>query len=311
LFSAGCGQQQQQRAVDLYVDAVMFRELNENEKAVEKLDAALKLNKRFSLAYSLLGETYQQLQDYEKSAASYEKAIELNPWSFKDYLSLGQVYDLTKKPQQALKAYAKASELKPDNLDSLIGAAKSCCEVEDYNNALVYARRAEQLDPNVTGIRKILGDVYTFQKDYDNAVAYYKRALDADSNNVEIMNSLALAYLRTGRYSIAKELLDSVIRLRPDNSTAYKHLGFCCLQLKDVNESVESYTRAIELDDKDWDSHRGLGVAYMLKGKNADGTIDQALKEQAISQWQLSLKINPDQPKGDKLLKLIQYYSKK
>jgi tetratricopeptide (TPR) repeat protein len=92
LFSAGCGQQQQQRAVDLYVDAVMFRELNENEKAVEKLDAALKLNKRFSLAYSLLGETYQQLQDYEKSATSYEKAIELNPWSFKDYFSVGQVY---------------------------------------------------------------------------------------------------------------------------------------------------------------------------------------------------------------------------
>jgi tetratricopeptide (TPR) repeat protein len=102
-----------------------------------------------------------------------------------------------------------------------------------------------------------------------------------------------------------------VVRLQPDNNTAYKHLGYCFLQLKDVNESVESYSRAIEIDEKDWDSHRGLGVAYILKGKNEDGTIDKTLKDKAIQQWRLSLKINPDQPKGERLLKLIQHYSEK
>ena len=60
LLSAGCSQQQQ--AVDLYVDAVMFKELNENEMAVEKLNSAVQLNKRFSLAYSLLGEIYQEIK---------------------------------------------------------------------------------------------------------------------------------------------------------------------------------------------------------------------------------------------------------
>jgi tetratricopeptide (TPR) repeat protein len=101
-----------------------------------------------------------------------------------------------------------------------------------------------------------------------------------------------------------------VIQIQPDNNIAYRHLGFCCLQLKDVNKSVESYSRAIEIDDKDWESYRGLGVAYILKGKNEDGTIDEALKAKAIQQWRLSLEIKPDQPNGKKLLKLIQYYSK-
>jgi tetratricopeptide (TPR) repeat protein len=102
-----------------------------------------------------------------------------------------------------------------------------------------------------------------------------------------------------------------VIQVQPDNNTAYKHLGFCFLQLKDANESVASYSKAVEIDDQDWESHRGLGVAYMLKGKNEDGTIDGALKAKAIQQWRLSLEINPDQPKSEKLHKLIQYYSKK
>ena len=95
LFSAGCAQEQQ--TVELYVDAIALRELDENEKAVEKLNSAVQLNKRFSLAYSLLGEIYQEIRDYEKSTASYEKATELNPWSFKDYFNLGRVYQVMKK----------------------------------------------------------------------------------------------------------------------------------------------------------------------------------------------------------------------
>ena len=79
LFFSGCSQQQ--AAIDLYVDAVMFRELDENQKAIEKLDSSVQLNKRFSLAYSLLGEIYQEIKEYEKSAAAYESAAALNPWS--------------------------------------------------------------------------------------------------------------------------------------------------------------------------------------------------------------------------------------
>lgn len=317
LLSGGCAQEQ--RSVDLYVDAVMLRELNENEMAVEKLNSAVKLNKHFSLAYSLLGEIYQGMEDYEKSAAFYEKATELNPWSFKDYFNLGRVYQTTKKSAQAVKAYVKACELKPDHLEVNINAAKSYYEIKDYNSALIYGERAEQIysehaepiDPNVGEIQKMLGDIYESRKDYNQAITFYKRALEIDSNNPEIMTSLAVAYLKTGRSSSAEELLTSVIQIQPDNNTAYKHLGFCFLQLKNMDKSIESYSRAIEIDDKDWDSHRGLGVAYMLKGKNEDGTIDETLRVMAVQQWRLSLEIKPDQPHSERLLKLIQYYSKK
>ena len=80
VFFGGCAKKE--GAVGLYVDAVTLREFNENQKAVEKLNSAVKINDRFSLAYSLLGEIYQEMKEYEKSAASYQKATELNPWSF-------------------------------------------------------------------------------------------------------------------------------------------------------------------------------------------------------------------------------------
>jgi len=160
LFSAGCEEQQQvQQAVDFYIDGVMLKELGENEMAVEKLNSAVQLNERLPSAHSLLGDIYQETKDYEKSAASYEKATELAPQSFKNHFNLGRVYQIMKRFAFAVKAYNRACELKPDHLEAHINAAKCYYEIRDYNNALVAAVRAEQFDPNVSEIQKVLGNI--------------------------------------------------------------------------------------------------------------------------------------------------------
>jgi tetratricopeptide (TPR) repeat protein len=291
LVLGGCSRQNQ--AVDLYVDAVMFKEFDQNERAVEKLNEAVKLNKNFSLAYSLLGEIYQEIKDYEKSAAAYETATELNPWSFKDYFNLGRVYQIMQKFAQAVKAYVRACELKPDHIQAHINAAQSFYHIEDYNSALAYGHAAEQIDPNVAEVQKVLGDVYESQSDYDQAIRSYKRALEIDSNDPDVMISLAVVYLRTSRNEPAKELLTSVLQS-------------CYLRLEQVDESIQSYDRALQIDDKNWEAHRGLGVAYMLKALDNE---DEVLKARAVEQWQLSLDIRPDQPRREKLLRLISKYS--
>jgi len=296
--------------VDLYVDAAVLNEQGENQKAVEKLNTAVQVNKRFSPAYSLLGVIYQQMNDYQKSVASYEEATKLNPWSFQDFFGLGRVYQVMKQFAKAVKAYARACELKPDHLEAHIGAAKCYYEIEDYNNALLYGQRAEQINPDAGELRKLLGDIYQSQKDYSQAINSYKRALEVDSNNPEIMTSLAVAYLRNNvNYNEpARELLTSAIQIQPDNGPAHQYLGYCYLLLKDVDKSIASYERAVEINGEDWEAHRGLGVAYAMKA-TADGG-DPTLKTKAVEHWRRALEIKPDQPRREKLLKLIETYSK-
>jgi tetratricopeptide (TPR) repeat protein len=330
LFLTGCGPEQQ--AADLYVDAVMLSESGEDKEAVEKLDSAVKLNKDFSPAYSLLGEIYEKMQDYEKSAASYNEATRVNPWSFDDYFSLGRVYRIMKKFAQAVKTYVRACELKPNHLEAHVNAAKSYYEIEDFNNALVYGRRAEEIEPDIVEIQKLLGDIYESKKDHEKAIGSYKRALEADSENPEIMTSLAVAYLRTNRNEPAKELLTAAIKNKPDNGTAYHYLGYYYLRLYDENfkaykdlkqaggedlelkasldESLEKALancgKAIEIDQMDWYAHKVLGVAYMLKLHNSR---DESLKAKAVEQWRLSLEIKPDQPNYEGLARLIEKHS--
>ena len=339
LFFAGCSAEQKvdNTHIDLYVDAVTLAERSEREKAIKKLNSAVQINESFTLAYSLLGEIYQEMQDYEKSAASYEKATELNPWSFNDHFNLGRVYQLMKKFTQAVRAYSRACELKPEHLEAHLNNAKCYYEIQDYQNALLYGERAERIDPNTAEVQKILGDVYGSQKDYELAISSYKRSLEIDSSNPAVMASLAVAYLNTNRNEPAKVLLETVLQIQPDSKTAYQYLGYCYLQLysqavelhkkasqtntqepeliaslkekadKILDDATESYSRAIEINDKDWEALRGLGVAYMLKARRDK---DNMLKEKALEQWQRSLEVNPQQPDRERLLKLIAYYSK-
>jgi tetratricopeptide (TPR) repeat protein len=305
LFAAGCARQQ--RAVELYVDAVMLKELNENEKAITKLNQAVKANKRFSLAHSLLGEIYEQMQDYHKSVEAYETATQLNPWSFKDYFSLGRVYQTMKEFALAVKAYRRACELKPNHLEANISAAKCLYEIKDYDQALIYGSRAAQIAPNIVELHQLLGNISDSQKDYEQAVRSYKRALEIDSSNPQTMMLLAVAYLRTGRNEPAKELLTTITQIQPHNSAGWQYLGYCFLRLDEGDRAIESYRKAIEVNDRDWEAYRGLGVAYMLKAiKNED----VLLKSQAVELWRQSLSIRPDQPRRDRLIKLIEKYSR-
>jgi tetratricopeptide (TPR) repeat protein len=324
--------------VDLYVDAVMLREAGYPNEAIEKLDSAIKKEEDFSQAHSLKGDIYQQMQQYEKSADAYHKATELNPWSFHDFLNLGKVYQVMKKFAQAVQAYVRACELQPDHLQAHINTAKCYNQLQQYDNALLYAQRAEQINPDVTELQRVLGDAYEGKEDYEQSISSYKRALELDADNPQVMTALAVAYLRTNRNEPAKQLLTSAIELDPQNGRAYRHLAFCYLRLYEktaseyrelvqqgtddkallegmadhgdemVARAVDYYTRAIEIDPGDWDAHRGLGVAYIIDGKNPDGTVDEFLRDMAIEHWRRSLQINPDQPRADRLRNLIAKY---
>ena len=85
---------------------------------------------------------------------------------------------------------------------------------------------------------------------------------------------------------------------------AYRYLGFVHLKLRNIDTAVVSYSKAVEIDASDWVAHKNLGVVYMLKAINNE---DGAMKAKGIEHWNISLDINPNQPK---LRRLLEKYSK-
>lgn len=156
-FLAGCGQQQD--SISLYVDAVALRDAGQNAAAIKKLDEAVETDRDFTLAYSLLCELHQEMRDYEKSAAACTRAAQLNPWSFEDHFNLGWSFLMMRRPELASRAFSRACELEPDHLSANINAAMSYYEIRDYQRALFYGKRIQQIDPNTEGVQDFIDDV--------------------------------------------------------------------------------------------------------------------------------------------------------
>ncbi len=113
---------------------------------------------------------------------------------------------------------------------------------------------------------------------------------------------LGVAYAKAGQYDKARQVLLAVTQMRPEDGTALRHLGYCFIRLGDIDQAVQAYQRSIDLDINDWEAHRGLGVACMLKARQ---TADRQWETRALEHWRRSLAIRPDQPKRDVLEKLI------
>ena len=92
----------------------------------------------------------------------------------------------------------------------------------------------------------------------------------------------------------------------PEDGTVFRHLGYCCIRLDDIDQAREMYQRAIDLDSRDWEARRGLGVACMITARRTGEAHWQA---EALRHWRRALVLKPDQPKRETLEKLIREHS--
>jgi tetratricopeptide (TPR) repeat protein len=292
-------EEQKALAVSLYVDAMMLNDLSQHQEAMKKLDLAIELDPAFTLAYSMKGDIYQVQKEYSDSATAYEKATQLDPWSFKDFFNLGKVCQVMREFARAVKAYVNACNLDPNHYEAQYGAAQCYYELKDYAPSLEHAQKAKTLNASSGDVEFLIGDIQEAQKNHLEAIDSYRRAMEIKGNDPNIMVPLAAVYLRTGRYSAARELLTEVIRIDPSQGLAHQYMGFVRLKFKETDLAVESYETAVTINDKDWMAHKGLGVAYMLLSMKNN---NEKLKIQALEQWNISMQLKADQPELKKIM---------
>jgi tetratricopeptide (TPR) repeat protein len=282
----------------LYVDAVALRELGQNELAVNKLKAVLAVDPGFALAYTELGKAYQALADREKALAAFEQAARLAPWSLENHLNLARIRAALGQYPQAAEAFARAAELDSKSFDALKGAAECYLKAGQATKALTYGERAAL---------PLLARVYEAQKDYGQAAGAYRRLLTVAGDDPNVLLPLGVTYMKAGQYDRAREILVSASQRRPENGEIFRHLGYCLVKLENLDQALLIYQRAVDLDSKDWEAQRGLGVVLVLK---AGQTGDARLEAEGVRHWRRSLVLKPDQPKRDILEKLIREHSR-
>ncbi|MEB3233054.1 MAG: tetratricopeptide repeat protein, partial [Leptolyngbyaceae bacterium] len=158
---------------------------------------------------------YRLLQNgrYDAALAKFEAAIALQSDHYEAVYGKGLALEHLKRPDDALETYAQAITLDPKRLDA-------------------YLRRAEGL---------------TQQFRTEEAIACHRQmaVLDPDNPNHEVA-----ALFLAGQYEEAIAVYDRVLAIDATIAEVWLNKAFCYSQLNDVEQTLGTLTRAIQLDPK-------------------------------------------------------------
>ncbi|NIM11888.1 MAG: tetratricopeptide repeat protein [Candidatus Aminicenantes bacterium] len=260
--------------------------------------------------YEELGTAFIYLEEYDRAIENYEKVLELDNTRATAYMGLAAAYIEGGNPGKAVEVYRSALRIGPGyayiykDLAWAMRKKKMTAELEELSEI------ASAVDSQEPAYYMRLGDYFDYLRKYDRAVEFYQKALALDNKKTSIYSKLARFYIKRGEHNKAidvfrnaaaagadydyiyediswkfkmeqritpdkrKELLEKLLKISSgidsQKASYYKKLGYDFFYLSKYDRAIESYKKALELDDKDKDIYIMLVYVYITQGEFAE-----------------------------------------
>ena len=125
----------------------------------------------------------------------------------------------------AVEAYLAVLDKNPSYGEALSGLAECYYELEQYDQALSYARRAAPFLRGDTGLTDLEGFIHIGLADLPAARSAFSSVLGSKPNDIDARFGMALLDLAGGRKTDARQRLEDSLRLSPQNARALLSLA--------------------------------------------------------------------------------------
>lgn len=176
--------------------------------------------------------------------------------------NLGRAHLRAGETARARREFEAALELDPRSADALLNLATLESLEGRTAQAERLARRALAVDPSSTAALAQLADLEREQGDLPEAIRLYREALALDRQPFLYLG-LGDVLQRAGRLDEAVEAFQAALELDPDLAVAYYDLGVTYGNQGRLDEAVDAYERALEL------APEGLPAAKTLNNLGA------------------------------------------
>jgi tetratricopeptide (TPR) repeat protein len=268
--------------------------------------------------YNLFTETRPEYAD--KAIKAYKAVLESDPDDGRTRLRLAQVYSWIEDSDNAIKQLEILIKKEPDSTTAMAELAEIYSwKPETFNEALDQVDAILKIDSKHVRARMIGARVLSWKQEYEKSLTHYEALLDQDPENddlrLEYANTLTLAgrfddavvqfnylslrdknrdqsllglaqaYYYAKRYDDALAVTDVVLKKEPKNALAWRLKGLIYAERRMVNEAVECFHKALEIDPNDIEARTFLARAYAM---------NDATYPEAVAAYQEVLKSQPD-----------------
>lgn len=145
---------------------------------------------------------------------------------------------------------SSATKQKKRQAEIYYGAGTQSLMSQDYTDALTNLMKANELDPDNSGILNNLGMAYYFKGEKDLAIKTLKKSLEIDSDNSDSKINLASIYFNAGDLNSAERIYKSVLKNLTYDKQARTYYNLGILELKRNNTSAaENYFKKSVKED--------------------------------------------------------------
>ncbi|RWR87437.1 anaphase-promoting complex subunit 8 [Cinnamomum micranthum f. kanehirae] len=151
-----------------------------HEKSVMYFRRALKLNRKYLSAWTLMGHEYVEMKNTPAAIDAYRRAVDINPRDYRAWYGLGQTYEMMSMPFYALYYFRKSAYLQPTDA-RLWNAMAQCYQSEQLHmleEAIKCYRRAANCNDREGIALHQLAKLYTELGHLEQAAFYYKMDLE-------------------------------------------------------------------------------------------------------------------------------------
>jgi tetratricopeptide (TPR) repeat protein len=165
----------------------------------------------------MLAEAQLHLRKLPDAEGTLKKVIEVAPGDAESYLALERVLVQENKIADAIAVLEKLAQVEPKRARELYQRmAQYALQIYKDDDAIKYAARAVELNPDDAEGHRRLGEMYRSKQDGEHAIAEFRAAITKNDRLFVVYFELADLLLAKGQTDEADRLFRRVVRGAPD-----------------------------------------------------------------------------------------------
>ncbi len=224
-------QQKQDEAVVAYKQALQLKPDNadarlrladiRNERgyyqdAVEQYAEFLKLKPDSPDIQLKMARILAKTREYGLAIDAYAGVLKNLPDNADANREIAALYRVKGINDKAIEHYKKPLAQQKDDLESRSALVSLYVKNKQYDEITDLLKGTVELFPDDPNNHYKLGLIYEFRKDYENAISSYKKAAELKPDHARSLNALGRLYMKTGRISEAKAVLEAAKKADPN-----------------------------------------------------------------------------------------------
>lgn len=178
------------------------------------------------------------------------------------YFALAEDLRNNNKYKESVENYLNSILIDRNNIVSFLGAALSYKNLRKYNKAIVYLKKAEDLDPYDKNVQKELALCYIINGDFDSGLKHLINAISLEPDNLDIQMQLALVHEMIDEEEMALMIYQKIIETDENYIRAYIQKATLYMHINDYVNSAIIFKKIIKLKPDYYRAFLALGICY-------------------------------------------------